>query len=126
VSVKFDKFDELSPCLSKLVPVLQKAGVEYYKDPSAANDLVLKLVDEYATGWTYTQGVADYSVKTQVDLGLVGNGPDSTYGNFDDTRFADFYTKASKVYSDLGTPPAAGETAEDLYTNEFIDTSISF
>jgi hypothetical protein len=126
MSVKKDTFDELSPCLSKLVPVLQKAGVAYYKDPKAANDLILKLVDEYATGWTYTQGVADYSVKTQVDLGLVGDGPDSTYGNFDDTRFSDFYSKAAKVYTDLGTPPASGETAKDLYTNEFIDTSISF
>ena len=126
VSVKADKFDELSPCLTKLVPVLQKAGVEYYKDPSAANALILELVDQYATGWTYTQGVADYSVKTQVDLGLVGNGPDSTYGNFDESRFDDFFTKASKVYTDLGTPPAAGYTPADLYTNEFIDTSISF
>ncbi|WP_022880087.1 hypothetical protein [Microbacterium sp. B19] len=70
--------------------------------------------------------MADYSVKTQVDLGLVGNGPDSTYGNFDDARFADFFDKASKVYTDLGTPPAAGYTPKDLYTNEFIDTSISF
>ncbi|MGN7189169.1 ABC transporter substrate-binding protein [Microbacterium enclense] len=126
VSVKADKFDELSPCLTKLVPVLQKAGVEYYKDPSAANALILELVDQYATGWTYTQGVADYSVKTQIDLGLVGNGPDSTYGNFDESRFDDFFTKASKVYTDLGTPPAAGYTPADLYTNEFIDTSISF
>jgi len=126
MSVKKADFDKLSPCLSKLVPVLQKAGVAYYKDPKATNDLILKLVDEYATGWTYTQGVADYSVKTQVDLGLVGNGPDSTYGDFDDTRFADFYTKAAKVYTDLGTPPASGETAKDLYTNEFIDKSISF
>ena len=70
--------------------------------------------------------MADYSDKTQVDLGLVGNGPDSTYGNFDDSRFSDFFTKASKVYTDLGTPPASGYTPADLYTNEFIDKSISF
>lgn len=126
MSVKAADFDTLSPCLTKLVPVLQKAGVAYYKDPKAANDLILKLVQDYDTGWTYTQGVADYSVKTQVDLGLVGDGPDSTYGNFDDARFADFFEKASKVYTDLGTPPASGYTAKDLYTNEFIDTSISF
>ncbi|MBB3157318.1 hypothetical protein FHS07_001002 [Microbacterium proteolyticum] len=126
VSVKAADFEELSPCLTKLVPVLQKAGVAYYEDPSAANALILDLVDQYATGWTYTQGVADYSVKTQVDLGLVGNGTNSTYGDFDDDRFADFFDKASKVYTDLGTPPAAGYTPADLYTNEFVDTSISF
>ncbi|MFJ4037111.1 ABC transporter substrate-binding protein [Microbacterium sp. NPDC090007] len=126
VSVKAGDFDELSPCLEKLVPVLQKAGVAYYEDPSAANALILTLVDQYATGWTYTQGVADYSVQTQIDLGLVGNGPDSTYGNFDEARFDDFFTKASTIYTDLGTPPAAGYTSADLYTNEFIDSSISF
>lgn len=126
MSVKAADFEELSPCLTALVPVLQKAGVAYYADPTAANDLILQLVEEYDTGWTYTQGVADYSVKTQIDLGLVGDGPDSTYGNFDDARFADFFDKASTVYTDLGTPPADGYTPEDLYTNEFIDTSISF
>ncbi len=126
MSVKAADFDELSPCLTALVPVLQKAGVAYYADPTAANDLILQLVEEYDTGWTYTQGVADYSVKTQIDLGLVGDGPDSTYGNFDDARFTDFFDKASTVYTDLGTPPADGYTPEDLYTNEFIDTSISF
>lgn len=126
MSVKSDAFDELTPCLEQLVPVMQKAGVAYYEDPSAANALILQLVDEYATGWTYSQGVADYSVKTQVDLGLVGNGTDSTYGNFDEARFADFFDKASAVYTELGTPPADGYTPADLYTNEFIDTSISF
>ncbi|WP_448887353.1 hypothetical protein, partial [Enterobacter hormaechei] len=33
MSVKAADFDKLSPCLTKLVPVLQKAGVAYYKDP---------------------------------------------------------------------------------------------
>ncbi len=60
----------------------------------------------------------------QLDLGLAGNGPNGTYGDCDDARFADFFEKASAVYVEMGTPPADGLTIEDLYTNEFVDPSI--
>ena len=33
-------------------------------------------------------GLAEYSVQTQLELGLVGNGPDDTLGNFDEARVA--------------------------------------
>ena len=35
-----------------------------------------------------------------------------------------FLEKATVVYTDMGTPPVDGLTIDDLYTNEFIDTSI--
>ena len=124
MSVRTADFDSLSACLTKLVPVLQQAGLDYYADPAQSNALILKLVEEYDTGWTYTQGVADFSVQQQIDLGLAGNGTNDTYGDFDEDRFTDFFDKASKVYEDLGTPPASGLTPADLYTNEFIDTSL--
>lgn len=124
MSVRTDDFEELTPCLEKLVPVLQQAGADYYADPSATNALILELVDEFDNGWTYTEGVAEFSVEQQLELGLAGNGPDDTYGDFDDARLAEFYDKAAAVYTEMGTPPADGLTLEDLYTNEFIDSSI--
>ncbi|MGA1828704.1 ABC transporter substrate-binding protein [Microbacterium sp.] len=124
VSVRTEALEELTPCLELLVPVLQQAGKDFYDDPAAANALILDLVEQYDTGWTYTEGVAEFSVQQQIDLGLVGNGTNDTYGDFDETRFTDFFDKASAVYSDMGTPPVDGLTVEDLYTNEFIDPSI--
>ena len=83
MSVRPDDVTTYSDCLTALVPVLQQATVDYFADTTATNELVLELVDAYDTGWVYSQEVADYSVKTQLDDGLVGNGPDDTVGNLD-------------------------------------------
>ena len=61
--------EELAPCLKKLVPVMQQAEVDYYADPAATNKLILDLVEQYDTGWVYSQGVADFSVEQQKKLG---------------------------------------------------------
>ena len=38
------------------------------------------------TFWTYSLELADFSVQTQKELGIVGNGPDDTLGNMDEAR----------------------------------------
>ena len=58
----------------------------------------------------------------QVELGLVGNGPDKTLGNFDNARLADFIEKALPVFA--SKKPPADLKPEDLATNEFIDETI--
>ena len=55
VSARSGDMDKLAPCLKALVPVMQKADVDYYADPAKANGLILDLVDKYDTGWVYSQ-----------------------------------------------------------------------
>jgi hypothetical protein len=124
MAVRKADFEKLSPCLKALTPVLQKAEVDYFADPKAADDLIQKLVTEYNTGWTYSPGVADYSRKTMIDAKLVSNGTNSTLGDFDADRMTKFLGTALPIYTKLGSPVASGIKADDLYTNEFIDTSI--
>jgi hypothetical protein len=124
VSVRKADLATLTPCLTKLVPVLQQAEVDYFKDPTATNKIILDLVAQFNNGWVYSQGVADFSVKTMIADGLVGNGPDSTIGNFDDARMTAFLALATPVYVGIKSAPAAGLKATDVYTNEFIDKSI--
>jgi hypothetical protein len=126
LSVRTGDLDDLSPCLTKLVPVIQQATVDYYADPTATNDLILKAVDEFDNGWVYTPGVAAYSVKAQKDLGLVGNGPDDTVGNFDLDRVQKIIDITTPLFTDLGTPPADGLTPDDIVTNQFVDPAIGF
>ena len=61
-------------------------AIDYIDDPEATNELIIEAVTEYDTFWTYTPGVAEYSVTTQKELGLVGNGPDETIGNMEEER----------------------------------------
>jgi len=125
ISVRSDQLEGLSGCLKALVPVMQQADLDYIADPATANEMILDLVDQYDTGWVYSQGVADYSVTTQQDLGLVGNGTDSTHGNFDLDRVQELIDQTTPIFTEQGTPPKAGLTPADLVTNDYIDTSIS-
>jgi hypothetical protein len=124
MAVRTADFTKLSPCLKALTPVLQQEEVDFFANPKAANALILKLVAAYNTGWTYSAGVAAYAAKTMIDDKLVGNGPNSTIGDFDKARMDKFFTTASAIYTKLGTAIDPKLTADDLYTNEFIDTSI--
>jgi hypothetical protein len=124
MSVRSDEVEELSGCLSALVPVLQQAEVDYFADPATANAVILGLVDEYNTGWTYSQGVADYAVETMISDALVSNGTNDTIGDFDEKRMSTFFDSAKEVYAGLGADISPELTAESIYTNKFIDPSI--
>ncbi|MDQ1531753.1 MAG: hypothetical protein QOE37_1858, partial [Microbacteriaceae bacterium] len=86
ISVRTGDEQTLAPCLKKLVPVLQQADVDYVKNPSTANQLIVNLVQQYNNGWVYDQGVADFAAKQITDLKLVSNGTDGYIGEMDSSR----------------------------------------
>jgi hypothetical protein len=115
---------KLAPCLRKLVPIMQRAQVDFLANPGHTNAFVIDLVKRYADpAWSYDPGLADYAIR-QMRLNFVNNGDDQTLGNFDVGRI--------QRMIDIVTPILAGQRAElkqglkpsDLYTNEFIDPSI--
>jgi len=124
ISVRSADLSGMSGCLKALVPIMQRADLDYLASPAKVNDLIIDLVDKYDTGWVYSKGVADYSVKTQKELGLVGNGDDSTHGNFDTARVQKLIDQTTPIFTGQGTAPKTGITPDDLVTNQFIDTSI--
>jgi hypothetical protein len=112
--------EDLSACLTKFVPIAQQAAIDFINDGEQAVGIIIDAVEKFADFWVYGEGVAEYSKETMKELGLVGNGPDSTLGNFD-------FDRANQVLNqlrDAGLNVPADLTAEDIYTNEFIDTSI--
>lgn len=112
--------EALAPCLAKLVPIVQRASIEYLKDGSRTNRIIVEAVEKYDTFWVYEQGVADFSTGVQRELGLVGNGDDDTIDNFDLERV----NQVLQQLRDAGLDVPEGLTAADIYTNEFIDPSI--
>ena len=123
-SVRAANLTSMTPCLKKLVPIFQQAEVNYFAKPAAVNALILELVKQYNTGWQYSQGVADFAVKQQLDLGLVSNGNNSTLGDFDMARVQKVLDIDTPIFQKQKTPPADGLTPQKLVTNEFIDKSI--
>lgn len=126
VSVRPDDVTGYADCLAALVPVMQQAEVDYYDGTlkDSVNSLILELVEQYDTGWVYSQGVADFSFEAQLEDGIVANGPDDTLGNFDADRVSELFDIVEPIYAANGTVIADGLTPEDLYTNEFVDASI--
>jgi hypothetical protein len=124
ISVRADDLEGLSGCLTALVPIMQQADLDYLNSPDDVNALILDLVEQYDTGWVYSQGVADYAVQTQKELGLVGNGPDATHGNFDTARMQTLIDQVTPIFTEQGTAPKEGLTPDDVVTNQFIDMSI--
>ena len=121
--------EELRPCLERVVPVVQQAVVSYITDPDRANAIIVDAVEQFEDLWVYASGNADYGVRTMRELELVGNGPDDIVGNMEEARIA-------KVISDMHSANEMSVTvdweipedltADQLFTNEFIDTSIGF
>jgi len=60
------------------------------------------------------------------DLEIATNGDNAYVGDMDETRVQKLIDIAGPIFTDAGSPPKAGLTASDLFTNEFLDQSIGF
>jgi hypothetical protein len=125
-SVRDADLTELSPCLKKLVPVMQQADVDYFKDPSPTNDLIVKLVNAYNNGWAYDAEVGAFAAKQMRSLNIATNGDNDYVGDMTDTRVNDLMKVAVPIFGKSGGHVKSGLKADDLFTNEFHDTSIGF
>jgi hypothetical protein len=124
MAVRKDKLAGLKSCLTKLVPIMQQAIVDFVTSPAATNQLILNLVSAYNNGWVYTPGTANYAVSTMKSLGIVGNGPHGTLGSFDDSRVQHLIGILTPIYKARNKPILANLTPSDLVTNQFVDPSI--
>jgi len=124
LSIRPGDKDKLAPCLKKLVPIIQQSSVDFITKPQPTNQLVIKAVDDIHDFWTYSPGMADYAVKTLLNLGLVSNGPDKTLGNIQDSRVQRMIDILKPIYDTQNKQIKADLKPSDLYTNEFINPAI--
>ena len=120
LAIRPDDLETLGPCLEAFVPVVQRSAVEFASDPARTNAAIVDIVEQYDTFWVYTADLADYSVRTQVELGITGNGSDEVIGNLDPERVETILQQLRDA--DLEVPDDLAAT--DLYTNEFIDDTV--
>ncbi|MEE3851828.1 ABC transporter substrate-binding protein [Gordonia sp. LSe1-13] len=124
LSVRSGDLEANAACLEQLVPVLQRGAVDYMANPDAADAVIVDAVEQYNTGWVYTDANAEYAVATMAEQNLVGNGPNATIGDFDPARVERVIEVTTPIFAEQGTPVADGLTAEAVSTNRFIDTSV--
>jgi hypothetical protein len=125
LSVRAADKDALAPCLSKLVPVVQRAAVAYATDPARANETIVAAVQSDAGSiWSYSPGLAEFAATAMRDRKIVGNGPDTTLGNFDTARVTRMIEVLGPVFVAQNKPIKEGLTPEQLVTNEFVDPAV--
>lgn len=122
IGIRPEQKDELDACLKKFVPIMQQSVVDYVAAPEHANGIIVDAVEQFADFWVQSDAITAWSVEQQVALGLVGNGPDSTVGNMDADRIQGVIDSMAAAGMDV----PEGLTADQLFTNEYIDTSIGF
>ncbi|PZE83359.1 ABC transporter substrate-binding protein [Curtobacterium sp. MCBD17_032] len=125
MSVRSDQMSDLKPCLEELVPVMQQADVDYLESPAATNDLITQLVQQYNNGWTYDSKVGAFAAEQMRKRGIATDGDNGYVGDMDEQRMADFIEKATPVFSGSDGGMKKDLQPSDLYTNEFLDTTIS-
>ena len=123
LAVARDRLEALTPCLARLVPLLQQAQVDYLQSPAPVNDLLFQFNEKGfgAPFWRTSRELLAYSVRAQAEQGIVSNGGNGTLGDFD-LRRAGALLELLRPYLDVraqkGVQPA------DVVTNRFIDPSI--
>ncbi|RMF00497.1 MAG: hypothetical protein D6768_12695, partial [Chloroflexi bacterium] len=120
LAIRAGDLETLRPCLEQFVPIVQQATVDYVANPARANAIIVDAVEKFQDFWVYSPGLAEYSVAAQLELGLVGNGPDGIIGNMDPARVQGVIDKMAAAGLDI----PEGLQAADIITNEFIDESI--
>lgn len=126
LSVRSGDLKKLSPCLQKLVPIFQQADVDYFKDSTAANKVVLDQVSAFKTGDIYDKATVDNADKVMLSEKMASNAGNGDVGDFDLSRLQQFFDVSKPVFEAAGSPAASGVTPNTLVTNKFIDPKIGF
>lgn len=118
------RLEALRPCLAELVPMMQQAQIDFVTNPERTITTLLDVVARLNTSWSQSAELAAYAVRTMRDLGIVGNGDTSTFGDFESPRIDAFIALAVPIFREQGLDVPAVK-ASDLATNEFLNPSIS-
>ena len=127
LSIRSRDKDKLAPCLKKLVPIVQQSQVDVHSKPELQDqviDLTLKIADAYDSKNPYTTESAEFAITQEKQLGLAGNGPDGTIGNFDMARVQKMIAITGPIFAAQRKPIKEGLTPSEVVTNEFINTAI--
>ncbi len=123
VSVATNRLKELTPCLQKLVPLMQRAQVDYARQPAEVNDTIFRFNEGgfSAPWWKTSRELLDAAVAASLEKGIISNGPNRTLGDFNKAR-SDLLLSRLRPSLDIRAKP--GVKTGDVATNRFIDPKI--
>ena len=115
---------KLAPCLKKLVPMLQRATVDFMAKPEATIKLILGVIAGTKQGYEDSQQRSEHAEQVMRDEGLVTNGRNKTVGDFEDSRVQRLIAIDTPIFTGQRKTLKPNLRPEDIATNEFINPSI--
>ncbi|WP_243226828.1 hypothetical protein [Microbacterium sp. CIAB417] len=125
-SGKPDVIAAQSDCLAQLVPAMQRAQIDYMESPDAVNQALSDYLVQIDQFFQITPAAAAYVHDVMQNEGLVTDGTDGVFGSFDAERMTRMTETLEGIYAGTDVEVAEDLSAEDIYTNEFLDPSISY
>jgi hypothetical protein len=122
--IRADKLDANRACLQKLIPMLQRAAIDYVKNPVPIDTMLVDYTSKIKGGTQISLPGAADAVQKMVSLGIVANGTDGVYGSYDTALVQQLINDYGPVFTAKGKAPKADLKPSDLFTNEFLDKSI--
>ncbi len=126
LAVSSAEVERLSPCLKKLVPMLQRSTRAYSADPAATDEALVRMVRELNAGTEYSVERARYAGEQIRGLGLGHDGVTPTIGDFDATRVAKLIEDLKPLQEAKRRAVPTGLKPEDLVSNAFVDPAITW
>lgn len=125
LAAKPDVVKSKRACFKLLVPLVQKAQVDFLAKPAAVNDKLVQIVDDMKTFWVLTKAGNAWNADQQRKLGLVQNGPNCTLGDFNMKRTQQLINLLKPIYTAKGLDTFDPNLkAAQIVTNEFINPKI--
>ncbi|WP_368497954.1 hypothetical protein [Herbiconiux sp. A18JL235] len=125
-SGKPEVIEAQSDCLAQLVPAMQQAQIDYMESPDAVNAALTDYLVDIDQFFQISPELAQNVHDVLRDEALVTDGTDGVFGSFDPERMERMTGVLTDIYSGTDVEVADGLVADDIYTNEFLDTSISY
>lgn len=123
LSVRTGDLKKLTPCLKKLVPIMQQADVDYLTNPTPTNRLIDKLVKAYNNGWTYDIHVGTYAARMMKKLEK--QQPIPYVGYMSAARIAKLIKQAKPIFAKTkGAGVKPGLVPSDIFTDRFMSHKI--
>ena len=127
VAIRSGDKGSLTPCLKKLVPLMQRATVDFMAKPEPTTKLVLGIIAATKQGYEDSYARSQHAVEVMRSEGLVSNGRDRTVGEFDlkpGGRVQRLLNIDTPVFAAQRKALKPGLSPADIATNEFIDPAI--
>ena len=112
-------------CFKLLVPLVQKAQVDYMSKPKPVNEKLVQIVTDLKSFWVESSAGNAWNTKEQRRLGIVQNGPNCTLGDFNQKRMQQVINLLKPIYAAKGLDTYDQNLkAAQMETNAFINPKI--